>query len=112
MLRAAVLFPPCLHPGDCSSQCDVSAQIQLRAEQQLPECRGGLEAVVLVFCFGFLLLFRVTGGAEPEENILSCPGRFVRDFLSEFRALNPETYIQASFQESVEFKGMRTIKDN
>lgn len=36
-------------------------------EQQLPQFHGGSEAVMPVFCFGFLLLFRVSGATEPEE---------------------------------------------
>lgn len=57
-----------------------------RDEPQLPQCSGGNEAVMLVFCFGcffFLLLFRVTGVVESQEQRAAVSLRVFKSFLAD-----------------------------
>lgn len=42
--------------GGCSLKRDKPALSYRRGEQQLPQFRGGSEAVMLVFCFGFFVI--------------------------------------------------------
>lgn len=52
--------------GDCSPKGRFPKLSQCVSEHQFPQFHSGSGAVTLVFCFGFLLLFRVSGAAEPE----------------------------------------------
>lgn len=55
----------CDEPGDCSLQGAVAAQVYRRGEQQLPEFRGGSEAVTLVLCFVLCYCFLLVEQLSP-----------------------------------------------
>ncbi|KAF0036271.1 hypothetical protein F2P81_011583 [Scophthalmus maximus] len=58
---------------DCSLQRGAATLVPSTRRTTAPtmhRCRA--RAVMLVFCFGFLLLFRVSGATEPEEEKLHC----------------------------------------
>lgn len=54
-------------PGDCSFSRGLSAMYCRHEKQQFPKFPGGSEAVMLMLCFGFLLLFRDSGEIERRR---------------------------------------------